>query len=254
MHRRPARHGFARRPDHHPAEGQRHSLLFCDVKHLATAGEAIGSLPIKIVLIEPGRSRKPDQARQARLPNRSNRWPIWTASLRRARAASNPLPSQRIVVASLLYTSGTTSDPKGVMLTHANLLGEVESVFQLGARRSGRCRARGVAAVSRALPDGESSAAAGEGRTRGLSGNIEHYRTAARAQRTPDHHLCRGAAIFLSDSRAHIQGSGQARQVGGLGAEGFDDASIAACARWDSTPAESSSASCTAPSATACAT
>ena len=33
------------------------------------------------------------------------------------------------VVASLLYTSGTTSDPKGVMLTHANLLGEVESVF-----------------------------------------------------------------------------------------------------------------------------
>ena len=34
------------------------------------------------------------------------------------------------VVASLLYTSGTTSDPKGVMLTHANLLGEVESVFK----------------------------------------------------------------------------------------------------------------------------
>ena len=33
-------------------------------------------------------------------------------------------------VASLLYTSGTTSDPKGVMLTHANLLGEVESVFR----------------------------------------------------------------------------------------------------------------------------
>ena len=28
-------------------------------------------------------------------------------------------------VASLLYTSGTTSDPKGVMLTHANLMGEV---------------------------------------------------------------------------------------------------------------------------------
>src|SRR6266852_3679491 len=33
-------------------------------------------------------------------------------------------------VASLLYTSGTTSDPKGVMLTHANLMGEVESVFR----------------------------------------------------------------------------------------------------------------------------
>jgi long-chain acyl-CoA synthetase len=32
-------------------------------------------------------------------------------------------------LASLLYTSGTTADPKGVMLTHANFLGEVEAVF-----------------------------------------------------------------------------------------------------------------------------
>src|SRR5206468_4513706 len=34
-------------------------------------------------------------------------------------------------VAALLYTSGTTADPKGVMLTHANLLGEVNAVFSL---------------------------------------------------------------------------------------------------------------------------
>src|SRR5207302_6200606 len=36
---------------------------------------------------------------------------------------------------SLLYTSGTTADPKGVMLTHANLLAEADAVFawaQLG--------------------------------------------------------------------------------------------------------------------------
>ena len=32
-------------------------------------------------------------------------------------------------VASLLYTSGTTADPKGVMLTHANLLAEADAVF-----------------------------------------------------------------------------------------------------------------------------
>ena len=32
-------------------------------------------------------------------------------------------------VAALLYTSGTTADPKGVMLTHGNMLGEVEAVF-----------------------------------------------------------------------------------------------------------------------------
>src|SRR5213594_2429475 len=32
-------------------------------------------------------------------------------------------------IAALLYTSGTTADPKGVILTHANLLGEIEAVF-----------------------------------------------------------------------------------------------------------------------------
>ena len=34
-------------------------------------------------------------------------------------------------LAVLLYTSGTTSDPKGVMLTHKNLNGEADSVFQV---------------------------------------------------------------------------------------------------------------------------
>ena len=40
-----------------------------------------------------------------------------------------PAPSMPEDLASLLYTSGTTADPKGVMLTHANFLGEVEAVF-----------------------------------------------------------------------------------------------------------------------------
>lgn len=34
-------------------------------------------------------------------------------------------------IASLLYTSGTTADPKGVMLTHANLMGEADAVCAL---------------------------------------------------------------------------------------------------------------------------
>ena len=40
-----------------------------------------------------------------------------------------PAPAKDDDLASLLYTSGTTADPKGVMLTHANFLGEVNAVF-----------------------------------------------------------------------------------------------------------------------------
>src|ERR1700722_11876086 len=40
-----------------------------------------------------------------------------------------PVSANTDDLASLLYTSGTTADPKGVMLTHGNYLGEVEAVF-----------------------------------------------------------------------------------------------------------------------------
>jgi long-chain acyl-CoA synthetase len=40
-----------------------------------------------------------------------------------------PAPSTADDLASLIYTSGTTADPKGVMLTQANFQGEVEAVF-----------------------------------------------------------------------------------------------------------------------------
>ncbi len=45
-----------------------------------------------------------------------------------------PLPRSAVTrqdPAVILYTSGTTSDPKGVMLTHGNLLAEAEAVFQV---------------------------------------------------------------------------------------------------------------------------
>src|SRR5882724_9590231 len=99
------------------------SLLFCDVKHLATAREAIGSLPIKTGLINPAEQRNsPDQAALAPVADLDSIFALGPSGF-------TPASVEADVLASLLYTSGTTSDPKGVMLTHANLLGEVESVF-----------------------------------------------------------------------------------------------------------------------------
>ncbi len=99
-------------------------LLFSDVKHLATAQQAIGDLPIKIALINPSEQPdgKFDAAKPVLLGDLDSIVKAGPSGFRAAAVEAD-------VVASLLYTSGTTSDPKGVMLTHANLLGEVESVF-----------------------------------------------------------------------------------------------------------------------------
>src|SRR5258708_19718830 len=40
-----------------------------------------------------------------------------------------PARLQEADLAVIMYTSGTTSDPKGVMLTHGNLLAEANAVF-----------------------------------------------------------------------------------------------------------------------------
>lgn len=123
------------------------SLLFCDVKHLPIAREAIGALPIKTALINSAQPQsaeinsaeiKPAEPKNAELKNaapqnKSAAPPVAELDSIFASGPSGfkPAAVEADVVASLLYTSGTTSDPKGVMLTHANLLGEVDSVFRL---------------------------------------------------------------------------------------------------------------------------
>ena len=97
------------------------SWLFCDPKHLPATAQAVRESGIKIVLLRAGESLASTQAQtQAQF------------SLDEILAAGPegflPASPDTDSVAVILYTSGTTADPKGVMLTHGNMLGEVAAV------------------------------------------------------------------------------------------------------------------------------
>jgi long-chain acyl-CoA synthetase len=97
------------------------SALFCDAKHLPAARPATAETDLGLVLMDPDRITDHPTQEQ------------WLADLPAIFDAGpgkfEPAASNVDDLASLLYTSGTTADPKGVMLTHGNLLGEVEAVF-----------------------------------------------------------------------------------------------------------------------------
>src|SRR5580700_5677175 len=97
------------------------SAIFCDAKHVPTARPAAKELDIGLILMDPDRMTNHSIQEQwlGNLPA------IFSAGPGKFKSA----PADNDDLASLLYTSGTTADPKGVMLTHANFLGEVEAVF-----------------------------------------------------------------------------------------------------------------------------
>ena len=96
------------------------SILFCDGKHAPIALEAATETRVGLVLMDPERmSYKAGGVWLGNLPDIFQSGPANFA----------PVVAKADDLASLLYTSGTTADPKGVMLTHANFLGEVEAVF-----------------------------------------------------------------------------------------------------------------------------
>jgi long-chain acyl-CoA synthetase len=103
------------------------SLLFCDVKHLPVAAEAVSGLNVGLVMTSAAAESNPTQTKVNA--------PTLAADLDSIFAAG-PGDFQPIIpadgdLAALLYTSGTTADPKGVMLTHANLVGEANSVLAI---------------------------------------------------------------------------------------------------------------------------
>lgn len=97
------------------------SALFCDAKHAQAAREAVTGLDVGLILMDPERMGA-NLAQHRWLTDLPAIFAAGPGNFQRA-------PSALDDVASLLYTSGTTADPKGVMLTHANFLGEVEAVF-----------------------------------------------------------------------------------------------------------------------------
>ena len=97
------------------------SAVFVDVKHVAVTRKAAAELKLGLILTDP--DRMTDQVRQDRfLANLPDIFKAGPGSFK-------PLAVETDDLASLLYTSGTTADPKGVMLTHGNILGEVTAVF-----------------------------------------------------------------------------------------------------------------------------
>ncbi|HMK31151.1 MAG TPA: AMP-binding protein, partial [Terriglobales bacterium] len=95
------------------------SLLFVDSKHLGAAREAaaIQGTGIRLVLIDSGEEVSGLTSLDSILAENS-------AGFERVDVAFDD-------TAAILYTSGTTSDPKGVMLSHRNIHAEAESAFRV---------------------------------------------------------------------------------------------------------------------------
>jgi long-chain acyl-CoA synthetase len=99
------------------------SLAFCDQKHLGVIEEAAAGLEIRIVLTDAVAGARATQTGPTQVVT------DFESIVSGGPGGFSPVEASNDGLASLLYTSGTTADPKGVMLTHANLLGEVEAVF-----------------------------------------------------------------------------------------------------------------------------
>jgi long-chain acyl-CoA synthetase len=88
------------------------TLLFVDSRSLAVATEAIAGMPVQLAMLDA--------------PHEG--LPYLQEMVLSAQPGFVPVPVKPEDVSAIIYTSGTTSDPKGVMLTDGNLTAELECV------------------------------------------------------------------------------------------------------------------------------
>ncbi|MBV8885148.1 MAG: long-chain fatty acid--CoA ligase [Chroococcidiopsidaceae cyanobacterium CP_BM_RX_35] len=111
------------------AQAEREELLFIladsgstalvveDCKTLKKLRERLNSLPIQLVILLS--DEEPDADEQLKVLN----YPaLMTVG---ASHSLQPVPRNRQMLATLMYTSGTSGKPKGVMLTHGNLISQI---------------------------------------------------------------------------------------------------------------------------------
>jgi len=94
------------------------SILFCDAKHLAVAQQAAEGLPVSLVMTSAaGEQVASHPTSGGGMKPLADLDSIFAA----ASGGFEPVVPTESDLAALLYTSGTTADPKGVMLTHRNV-------------------------------------------------------------------------------------------------------------------------------------
>ncbi len=110
-------------------------VLFCDARHWQLAVEAVANTPVKIVLLDEPPPVDPKAAVSKHAAPPKAPLPPPTAKLDAILKAGTTgfvaVEAKESDLASLLYTSGTTSDPKGVMLSQANLASEVTAICKV---------------------------------------------------------------------------------------------------------------------------